>query len=115
MTAFDKAKVEVAVLLATRWIIAKLRNRRFLSITELNEAIRDCVTTLNERVTRHLGASRRTLFDDVERPMLKPLPPREQSLRWVNWCPWATERYCIPSHHMRRIPRVIIAMTPRGS
>jgi transposase len=57
----DKAKVEVAVLLATRWIIAKLRNRRFFSITELNDAIRDCVTTLNERVTRHLGASRRTL------------------------------------------------------
>jgi hypothetical protein len=70
----DKAKVEVAVLLATRWIIAKLRNRRFFSITELNDAIRDCVTTLNERVTRHLGASRRTLFDDVERTTLKPLP-----------------------------------------
>ena len=51
----DKAKVEVAVLLATRWIIAKLRNRQFFSITELNDAIRDCVTTLNERVTRHLG------------------------------------------------------------
>jgi hypothetical protein len=37
-TAFAKAKVEVAVLLATRWIIAKLRNRRFFSITELNDA-----------------------------------------------------------------------------
>src|SRR5277367_946456 len=70
----DKAKVEVAVLLATRWIIAKLRNRRFFSITELNDAIRDCVTTLNERVTRHLGASRRMLFEDVERTTLKPLP-----------------------------------------
>ena len=53
----DKAKVEVAVLLATRWIIAKLRNHRFFSIAELNDAIRDCVTTLNERVTRHLGAA----------------------------------------------------------
>jgi transposase len=70
----DKAKVEVAVLLATRWIIAKLRNRQFFSISDLNDAIRDCVTTLNERVTRHLGASRRTLFDDVERTTLKPLP-----------------------------------------
>ena len=60
--------------MATRWIIAKLRNRRFFSLTELNDAIRDCVTTLNARVTRHLGASRRALFDDIERPALKPLP-----------------------------------------
>ena len=49
----DKAKVEVAVLLATRWIIAKLRNHRFFSITELNDATRDCVSTINERVKRH--------------------------------------------------------------
>jgi transposase len=70
----DKAKVEAAVLLATRWIIAKLRNRRFFSIVELNEAIGDCVTALNNRVSRHLGASRRALFEQVERSALKPLP-----------------------------------------
>ncbi len=35
----DKAKVEVGVLLATRWIIAKLRNRKFFTLAELNEAI----------------------------------------------------------------------------
>ena len=70
----DKAKVEVAVQVATRWIIAKLRNRRFFSLTELNAAIADQVTALNNRVTRHLGASRRALFDDLERSALKPLP-----------------------------------------
>jgi transposase len=43
----DKAKVEVAVLVATRWIIAKLRNRRFFSLFELNAAIRELVTALN--------------------------------------------------------------------
>ncbi len=69
----DKAKVEAGVLLATRWIIAKLRNAKFFSLTELNEAIRGCLTTLNNRVSRHLGASRRALFDEVERAALKPL------------------------------------------
>lgn len=39
----DKAKVEVAVQVATRWIIAKLRNARLFSLAKLNEAIRDCV------------------------------------------------------------------------
>jgi len=70
----DKAKVEAAVLLATRWIIAKLRNRKFFSLVELNEAIRACVTDLNNRPSRHLGASRRALFEEVERSALKSLP-----------------------------------------
>jgi transposase len=53
----DKAKVEVGVQLAERWIIARLRNRRFFSLSELNAAIRDCVIQLNDRVSRHLGRS----------------------------------------------------------
>jgi len=70
----DKAKVEVAVQVATRWIIAKLRNRRFFSLAEINAAIRELVAQLNARVTRHLGRSRRALFDELDRPALKKLP-----------------------------------------
>jgi transposase len=67
----DKAKVEVGVLLATRWIIAKLRKRTFVSLAELNAAIAVEVGALNARVTRHLGASRQALFEQIERPALK--------------------------------------------
>ena len=70
----DKAKVESAVLLATRWAIAKLRNRKFFTLAALNEGITECLTTLNDRVSRHLGASRRSLFETIERSALKPLP-----------------------------------------
>jgi transposase len=70
----DKAKVEVGVQVATRWVIAKLRNRTFFSLSELNDAIRELVAELNNRVTRHLGASRRALFDEIERSALKRLP-----------------------------------------
>jgi transposase len=70
----DKAKVEAAVLLATRWIIAKLRNAKFFSLAELNAAIAECVTALNDRRSRHLGASRRELFETLERSALKSLP-----------------------------------------
>jgi transposase len=70
----DKAKVEVAVLVATRWVIAKLRKRTFFSLAELNAAIAVEVAALNARVTRHLGASRKALFEELERPALKPLP-----------------------------------------
>lgn len=70
----DKAKVEVAVLLATRWIIAKLRNRKFFALAELNDAIRTCVNDLNAHHSRHLGASRRALFESIDRGALKGLP-----------------------------------------
>jgi transposase len=79
----DKAKVESAVLLATRWIIAKLRNKKFFTLAELNEAIRACVDDLNTRNSRHLGTSRRALFEDVERPALKPLPA--EPFEYAEW------------------------------
>ncbi len=69
----DKAKVEVAVQVAQRWIVARLRNRRFFSLAKLNAAIRELLDQLNDRVTRHLGASRRALFEELERNALKPL------------------------------------------
>ena len=70
----DKATVEVAVQVATRWIAAKLRKRTFFSLADLNVAIRACQDQLNERVSRHLGASRRALFEALDCPALKPLP-----------------------------------------
>jgi len=70
----DKAKVEVSVQIATRFIIAKLRNRQFFSLAALNVAIAGLVAQINNRVSRHLGASRRALFEDVERSALKQLP-----------------------------------------
>jgi transposase len=70
----DKAKVESAVLLVERWILARLRNRQFFSLEEVNAAIRPLLDRLNNKVSRHLGASRRQLFEQLDRPALKPLP-----------------------------------------
>ncbi len=72
--ARDKAKVEVAVQIATHFIIAKLRNRQFFTLAALNTAIAELVAQINDRVSRHLGASRRALFEELERSALKPLP-----------------------------------------
>ena len=70
----DKARVEGAVLLVERWILARLRNQRFFSLDELNAGIRPLMDQLNGKVTRHPGASRRDLFKTLDRPALKPLP-----------------------------------------
>jgi len=70
----DKAKVEGAVLLVERWIVARLRNQQFFSLDEVNAAIRPLLDQLNNKVTRHLGASRKDLFERLDQPVLKPLP-----------------------------------------
>ena len=70
----DKAKVEGAVLLVERWILARLRNRQFFSLAEVNAAIRPLRDRLNDKVSRHLGACRRHLFAQLDKPALKPLP-----------------------------------------
>lgn len=70
----DKAKVEVAVQVAQRWILARLRNRRFFSLAELNAAIRPLRDDLNMRIMRDYDASRADLFATLDRPSLQPLP-----------------------------------------
>ena len=70
----DKAKVETAVLIVERFILARLRNRRFLSLDELNTAIREVLGELNTRPMRKLGASRREFFATMDQPALLPLP-----------------------------------------
>jgi transposase len=79
----DKAKVEVGVQVVERWILARLRDRTFFSLAELNQAIRDLLVELNERPMKHLGQSRRDLFLELDRPALKPLPT--QVYEFARW------------------------------
>jgi transposase len=70
----DKAKVETAVLIVERWIVAALRHRTFFTLAELNAAIRELLVRLNARPFRKLPGSRQTLFETLDQPALRPLP-----------------------------------------
>lgn len=70
----DKAKVEGGVLIAERWILARLRNLTCFSLDELNEHIAALLVDLNARVMKRYGKSRRQLFEELDRPALAPLP-----------------------------------------
>lgn len=70
----DKAKVEEAVQNVQRRILAQLRDRRFVNIPELNQAMRPLLEDLNSRVMKIYGVSRRELFEKVDKPALSPLP-----------------------------------------
>jgi transposase len=79
----DKAKVEAGVLLVERWILACLRNRRFFSLVELNEAIGELLIRLNRRRFKRLPESRESLFQALDRPALRPLPP--EHYEYAEW------------------------------
>lgn len=79
----DKAKVEVGVQVVERWILARLRDRTFFSLSELNQAMAELLKELNDRPMKHLGQSRRELFVELDQPALKPLP--QQPYEFAHW------------------------------
>jgi transposase len=70
----DKAKVEVAVQIVERWILSRLRHQTFFSLDEVNRAIAELLPLVNERPFKKLPGSRRTLYEQLDRPALAPLP-----------------------------------------
>lgn len=79
----DKAKVESAVLLVERWILASLRNRTFFSLDELNKAIGELLEKLNNRPFKKLEGTRASWYQKLEKPELRPLP--ETRYEYAQW------------------------------
>lgn len=71
----DKAKVENAVGIITRQIIAALRNRTFTSIADINLAIKPLLEKINHQPFQKMKSSRFEIFETVDKPALKLLPP----------------------------------------
>ena len=73
----------MSVLVVQRWIFARLRNRQFFSLRELNIAIAELLTDLNRRPFKKLPGCRRSAFESIDRPAMKPLPPtRYEYAEW---------------------------------
>jgi len=100
----DKAKAEVGVQVVQRWIVARLRKRRFLSLAELNTAIRDCLADLNNRQSRHLGASRKELFDELEAAHLKALPAEPYAFGEWRQCTVGRDYHVAVDDHWYSVP-----------
>lgn len=70
----DKAKAEGGVLLVQRWILASLRHETYIGLDDLNESIRKLLNRLNNKPFKKISGSRRSLFEEIEKSALKPLP-----------------------------------------
>jgi transposase len=72
--AKDKSKAEVGVQIVERWILAALRDRSFFSLAELNREIRRLLEKLNLKSFQKIEGTRKSLFEELDKPSLKPLP-----------------------------------------
>lgn len=108
----DKAKVETAVQVVERWIIARLRHHTFFTLGDLNRAIRLLLDDLNTRSFKKLPGTRRSQFDALDLPAMRPLP-----LTPYEFAEWKRARVGIDYHvevdrHFRE--RAVCARPPRS-
>ena len=100
----DKAAVEGAVLLAQRWILARLRNQTFFDLGALNAAIRVFLDALNDRPMKQLGVSRRALYRQFDRPALRPLPAARYVLAEWKQCRVNIDYHVVVERHACSVP-----------
>ena len=102
--ARDKAKVEVGVQVVQRWILARLRHRRFFSLGELNAAVRELTAQLNDRPMRGWGTTRRVLFEQIDRPALLALPPTPYEFAEWKRCRVSLDYHVEIAKHFYSVP-----------
>ena len=89
----DKAKVEVGVQIVERWILARLRDMEFFSVGELNAYISKLLKQLNDTPFQKLPGSRRSKFERVGKPALRPLPPHSYRHKEIRGARGGPRRY----------------------
>ncbi len=104
----DKAKVESGVQVAERWILAWLRNRTFFSLAQLNKVIGELLVELNIKPFQKLAGRRRSMFEEVDQEVLKPL-----STRRYQYAEWKKVRVHIDYHvhiqkHYYSVPHQLV-------
>lgn len=104
----DKAKVEVGVQVVQRWILARLRHRRFFSLADLNQAIRELVDQINDRPMRGWGTTRRALYEQLDRPALLALPPT--AYEYAEWkrCRVGLDYHIEIAKHWYSVPHALL-------
>lgn len=104
----DKAKVENAVQCVERSIIAPLRHHTFLSLYEINQAIKTKLFELNNRPMKRIEISRQTLFEQTERTALRPLPAVRFEMQEWRYAKVHRDYHICVNKHFYSVPHKLI-------
>ena len=104
----DKAAVETSVLVAQRWILARLRDQTFFELGPLNQAIRVLLDELNDRPLKKLGVSRRALYEQLDCPALRPPPATRYVLAHWKLCRVNIDYHVEVDRHVYSVPYQLV-------
>lgn len=107
----DKAKVEVAVQIVERWILARLRNRSFDTLAAVDGAVVDLLEDLNRRPFKRLPGSRVSQYADLDRPALKPLPVGRYELARYSTARVNIDYHVVVAEHLYSVPHALVHQT----
>jgi transposase len=105
----DKAIAEVAVQVAERWIVARLRHETIYTLSALNARIAELLALLNAKPMRHYGgASRLDLFRRLDQPHLRPLAA--DAFEYADWTTAAVniDYHVAVEQHAYSVPHVLV-------
>ena len=104
----DKALAEVGVQIVERWILARLRHRRFFSLAELNGAIRPLLDDLNRRPFQKKDGCREEWFQLLDRPVLKALPAHPYEMATFKYCKVNIDYHVDIEGHYYSVPHSLV-------
>jgi len=104
----DKSKVEGAVLVVERWIMARLRHQTFFTLASLNQAIDLLLADLNDRPFKKLPGSRRSQFEQLDQPLLQPLPKHRYEYQHIKKARVHIDYHIDYEHHYYSVPYTLL-------
>jgi transposase len=104
----DKGKVESAVQIVERWILARLRHRRFDTVWQVDEAIGELLPSLNDRSFQRLPGSRSSSFADLDRPALMGLPASRYELARFKTAKVHVDYHVDVDGHFYSVPQALV-------
>jgi transposase len=107
----DKAKVENAVLVVERWILARLRHLSFSNLVELNCALKGLVRELNSKDFQKQPRNRWDKFQELDAPFLKPLPVKAYEVATFKKLKVAPDYHLVIDHHAYSVPHTFVGET----
>ena len=107
----DKAKVESAVQVVERWILARLRHQQFASVQEVNVAIAPLLERLNNRPFQKLPGSRASTFAALDAPALLPLPAQRYEIASFKTVKVHIDYHVEVDFHYYSVPHALIGQS----
>ena len=104
----DKAKVEKGVQGVEGWLLAAIRNITFFGLHRLNGAIRERLDALNNKPPQKMDGTRRSLYEQIDRPALKPFPETRYVFARRRKATANIDYHIVVDHNLYSVPHSLI-------